>query len=397
MAAEYFATLNGTRVRRVHVCVGNTGPWFADVDLDSDTPLSLEPMSSTLRLGTLEMRGTVAPQFDGAFGEQRRTRIVAGAGGWAAIVEPKPYHNDAGVKAQLVAEDAAREVGETLGGFVPAIERMGFDYARQAAVAARTLEDAAGPDVAWWVDFGGVTHVGPRPSSAAGDDAYTLLAYDPRSRIATLSVDDPAAVGIGSIISEGLGDARAVRQLDIRVDAGELRLIAWLGGSTVEPDRLVGILRAIARRATDGRLYGVYRYRVVRQAGERVELQAVRRGAGLPDLGPVSMWPGLAGLYTDLTPGAEVLVSFVEGDRSQPIVTGFAGPGGQGFVPVHITLGGVAGAPAARVGDAVETLLPPATFSGQLNGAPISGVLTWPNTKALGTITAGSSKVSIAT
>jgi hypothetical protein len=92
-----------------------------------------------------------------------------------------------------------------------------------------------------------------------------------------------------------------------------------------------------------------------------------------------------------------VLVTFIDGDRGQPIVTHFAGVDGAGFVPVAIVIGGDPGAPAARQGDAVEVLLPPAVFSGSIAGfGAASGVLTFPLNKATGIITAGSGKVKIA-
>src|SRR5690606_23653254 len=113
---------------------------------------------------------------------------------------------------------------------------------------------------------------------------------------------------------------------------------AWAGGNESARGRLEDALRSIVRRSTDDRLFGAWRYRVVRMRGDRVELQAVRRDAGLPDVLPVSMWPGLAGAHAELTGGAEVLVQFIEGDRTMPIVTHFAGKDGAGWAPANVTL-----------------------------------------------------------
>lgn len=57
-----------------------------------------------------------------------------------------------------------------------------------------------------------------------------------------------------------------------------------------------------------------------------------------------------------------MLVSFVEGDPTQPIITHFSAPGEIGFVPVSlalnastsITLGEEPSFPVARVGDTVQ-------------------------------------------
>jgi hypothetical protein len=83
---------------------------------------------------------------------------------------------------------------------------------------------------------------------------------------------------------------------------------------------------------------GLYRYRVVSMAGDRVKLQAVRATAGLPDILPVSIHPGMAGLSAQLTKGSVVLVTFIEGDPSSPIVTHFAPKGDPGFLPVSAAL-----------------------------------------------------------
>lgn len=392
MTADLYAAVNGHRVTHCTLTVSNVGPWHAEVDFEAEPDLAGRV---TLAIGDLKLSGTIDASASGTFGLQRRARILAGAGGWGSEIGAKSYHNDGGVKARNVAEDAARAVGETIGTFVPRAERIGRDYARQTGPASVALEDVIG-GVPWWLDYEGVTHVGIRASVPIESSAYEVLAYDPRDRIATLAVDDPGAVRIGSVISERLDEPQTVRSLELRVTPEELRVIAWCGGSETSRERLTGLLRAIARRANEDRLFGAYRYRVVRMNAERVELQAVRKLPGLPDLLPLSMWPGIAGAHAELAPGAEVLVSFLEGDRAQPIVTHFAGADGQGFEPVRLHLGGTSGAPAARQGDAVEVLLPPAMFAGTIGGSPASGVLTFTASKMLGTITAGSGKVRIA-
>lgn len=387
MTDEGLATVNGNRITVARLIVANVGPWYAELDLEASPGLS---GSVKIKLGALELTGTVIPEQDGSFGLQQKCRVIAGAGGWGTVLAGKPYHNDSGIKARLIAEDAAREVGETLGGFVPASERVGVDYVRgHEQLASSVLEQVSGKGVAWWVDYAGVTQVGPRPATALEASAYEVLAFDPRSRIATLAADDPASVKIGSILSERLDAPQTVRDFELTLSGGKFRVTAWCGGSEAEAGRLPSLLRAIARRVTDAPLFGKYRYRVVTMASDgRVELQAVRKGADLPDVKPVSQWPGVAGAHAELTPGAEVLVEFIEGDRSMPVITGYAGKGGVGFVPISLTLGGVVGPPAARQGDAVSVS---GTFTGTIGGSPASGTIT-----ATGTITAGSTKVRIA-
>jgi hypothetical protein len=351
--SELFASVDGHRLTSVRVLAGNIGPWSAECEFEEAPAISGRV---TLTIGTLELSGTVLATQDGTFGLQRKCRIVAGASGWGHPLAPKGYHNDAGVKAKLVVEDAAREAGETLGTFVPVAERIGVDYARQRGPASMALEDVIGDGVAWWVDYAGVTHVGPRPAVPIDKAMYQVLAFDPATRVVTLAVDDPGAVMVGSLLSERLDSPQVVRELELVVDGDSMRVTAWCGGSATDPGRLSMLLRDIARKAVDGQLFGKYRYRVVRMAADaRVELQAVRKLAGLPDLLPVALWPGLPGLEAELAPGSLVLVEFVEGDRAQPIITHFAGKhdGGPG-VPVSLTLCGSTQR-VARQGDLVQS------------------------------------------
>lgn len=394
---EAFASVDGQGLTAVRLTVANTGPWFAECEFEGAPPVQ-PGARAALDIGDMRLVGTVSLTYAGTHGERRKCSIVAGGNGWGQPLAAKSYHNDAGVKARLIAEDAARAVGETLGVFVPASERLAADYVRQAGRATRALEDAAGVGVPWFVDFAGVTQIGPRPAVPLDATRYEVLAYDPRLRLVTLTADQLGAVVIGSVLSEGLDAPQTVREYEISVSGAEVRVKAWCGGADASRGHLADLLTGIATAATDRRLTGLYRYRVVRMAGDRAELQAARKSAGLPDIIPVSIWPGVPGVAVTLTPGTAVLVAFIEGDRTMPVVTHFAGPGGDQFVPVGITIGGPdgSGQPAARSGDSVEVLLPPGVFTGSIGGVPAQGVVSWLIGKTLGTILTGSAKVDIA-
>lgn len=326
--------LDGHRIVAATVHVPWVGPWWADVDLEGAPDVSGRVL---LRLRDLELSGTVDPRGSGTHAHERRVQLVGGAGGWGTPVEARHYHNDAQVRAQTVAEDAARLAGEQLGDFAPAAERVGVDYVRQAGPASRVLEDVIG-GVAWWVDYGGQTQVGARAASEPARTDYEVSDYEARQRMVRLTVDDPGAVRIGSVLTERLDEPQAVRELRIEVRAEAFDVVAWTGGEDGTRGRIDRALRGLVARYTDGRLFGKYRYRVSQMSSDRVELQAVRRGVGLPDMLPLSMWPGVAGAHAELTPGAHVLVEFIEGDRRFPIVTGFAGKDGSGWTPENLTL-----------------------------------------------------------
>lgn len=365
-------TLGGERVSVVRLHVPNVGPWFADCDFE-DAPTFAG--KQTLKVGERSFVGTIDPRFDGTFGGRRRCRLIAGAGSWGKPVKDKDYHNDAGAKARAVADDAAREVGETIGTFAPGVDRLGSDYIREARPASVALEDAAG-GVPWWVDYAGVTQVGSRASTKTAADAYEVLGYEPRSRVATLVVDDVAAIGIGSTLTERLDAPQVIRELEILVSSTGIRVQAWCGGVADGRSREAAWFLAIVERIFASKLFGKYRYRVVKRAGDgRLNLQAVRKGAGLPDMLPIVIWPGFAAGEVNPREGTEVLVEFLEGDRKLPAVTGFTTETG--------------GVELAYKGASVEILLPPCIFSGTVGGAPATGVLSFPMVKTQGTVTGG--------
>ena len=106
--------------------------------------------------------------------------------------------------------------------------------------------------------------------------------------------------------------------------------------------RLLGALQAIAREAFPRADFAFpYRYRVVEMAVDRVQLQAVRKLAGLPDVLPATMFPGTAGTWASLTSGSLVLVQFIEGDPSQPIVTHYSTKDDPGWRPARLVIDAV--------------------------------------------------------
>lgn len=397
------ASLNGAPIRSLTLRVGSAGPWVADVQLAEAQSAT---GAATLAIGATELRGTVIAQHASVFGLGFGARIVGGGGGWTATLSARSYHNDAGIKARLIAEDAAREAGETLGTFDAPHLVVGKDYVRAEVAASAVLEYLADGAV-WFVGFDGVTHVVRERASAPLADGFDLLHFDPANNIATFALDELRTFGVGSVISDArLGAPFTVRDFELSTREGSpLRVTAWGGGSATAEARLPGLMRRIVERLAQTRLYGLYRYRVVSVANDkRVDIQAVRAEAGLPDARAVPQWPGAPGCSAKLAPGSEVLVQFIDGDPSEPVIVQYAGVAGPGFAPdsiaIHsdsVTLGGDAGPPVARQGDTVEVLLPPAQLVGTLGTAPVTGIVTWLAPTASGVITSGSGKVKATT
>jgi hypothetical protein len=407
---DAFATLGNARVRRLSLTVPNIGVWCADVDLMDDAAIA-DGARVDLRIGPTLWRGTVSPGENGVFAATRKCMVKGGAGAWSSTLAPKHYHNDFGVRAAEVVTDLCRETGETLGSFVPAAERIGVDYVRAEGItAAGSLADVIG-GVPWWVDQAGATNVGTRPATQLDPGAYELLAYDPRLRMATLGVNasnvGPIAIG-ATLVDPRIDRSAVIREYTVELEEDRLRVNAYCGGDELTSGNLAQLMTSIVKRIMDERLLGRFKYRVVNMRTDgRVDLQAVNKSSGVPDLRYVSAWPGVAGAHAELTPGAEVLVEFIEGDRAQPILTGFGGKQAPGFVPVGLTLGDPATATeAASVGDTVTSapvLLPTpqtieltglGTFPFKFSPVPVPGSVT-PQAVLLGQIVTGNAVVKV--
>lgn len=372
------ATVNGHRTTSVVVRVPRCGVWYADVDFDSLLPDSALTGDAVLQIGDAEFVGTFASRT-GSFQLQSKARIWGGKGLWQTALKAKDYHSDgAGVKALTVARDAALEAGETIGTF-GLTSRLGVDFVRWAGPASAVLDQVRG-SLDWWVDYAGVTQIGARAESEV-TLPIEVLDYDPRWKTATISADDPRAVVIGSVIRSRVPVALTVRELEVTVSGGKLRIVATGEGTR---NRVLDSIMAAARAAFPfWRYWAPRRYRVSRMSATRVELQIVNRSLGLPDILPISQWPGLAGTWAKLTPGAEVLVQFVDGDPGQPVVTHFAGKGGVGWAPVEVEID--ASDKVAIGSAATETLL----------GAGLGRVLREGDTLTLTGVQAGGSATGV--
>lgn len=385
---DFPITCGGVDCTAVLLHVPSIGPWFADVTL-AEAKATTPAGSIELVIGDVTLRGTVSVPSD-TYGERRTLRVIAGAGGWGKQLPSRHYGNDAGVKDSAIAADAARAAGETLAPGATLPGTRAAHYVRNAGPASRTLEDAAA-GVPWWVDYAGVTQVGQRFVTVPGKGAR-ILDYAITSQHVTLAVDSLNDIAIGAqlIDPRWLGTLVA-SSLEISVTASALRVTAWIGKGA---DSLVESLRALVARLMPQGLFGVYRYRVIRMNGDRVDLQVVNKAIGLPDIVTCDQW-GVNGIHVKFAMGAEVAVSFLDGDRAAPIISSGVGRGGPGATPDRIELGGRNGADAATKGHTVDVLFPPMVFTGTINGQPAAGVVSSMTGKTLGTISGGIPRVGI--
>lgn len=354
------------------------GVWRAEADLVDAVELS---GGVTVVIGGLELVGTV--RSGGVSGSRASYVVIGGADGWAANVGKLSYHTDSGVRASTVISDAATAAGETLGAVNVASEVLGPDYWREAAPARQVLDDLT---VGWWVDTDGVTQTGERPTFPA-PEGVADVSYDPATACLELAADDLTAIAPGMTVDVD-GATVTVQTLTIEATAKGTAILAWC--NTENRSRVADLIRAIA---APERAFGVYEYRVVSMAGNRVNLQAVDKSLGIPDLSAVSVWTA-PGISAQLVAGATVAVSFLNGDRSKPIVMACTPPDRAGHEPDRLDLGGEGGVPVARVGDTVSVMFPAVVpVSGTLSGAPFVGTMQL-TTSAAGIIQGGSLKVN---
>lgn len=333
------ATLEGHTVTHGRVWVPRFGLPWAEVSLDVEATLT-----GSVSLTVADTTWRMAVVAGGANVGRSHYRLVGGAGGWGRDVAEKGYANDAGVKVSTVLGDAAAEVGETFAATLPTT-RIGPAYARERGPAARVLEHVA--PGAWYVREDGSTVLGLRAASSLAT-AYTVGAVDLARGTATLAAEQIAGIVPGLVV-EGLTVADVLHE----VTPGALRSHVWGESAAGETRRVEAIRAIVAQLFPDMRYRGVYEYRVVTQSGERLDVQPVRTGLGLPSLRRVPVRHGIPGAKASHLLGSRVLVSFVDADPARPVVVGFEEPDGPGALAVLLTLqGGTKG--IARKDDAVR-------------------------------------------
>lgn len=346
------AELNGSACTSAHLTIPGVGLWYAECDLAEAVGLS---GAVTLTVLDTAWSGTI---IAGAVVDGRaRYRIVAGAGRWGAELAPRAYANDAGLQVSRLIADAASEAGEPAPVGAPA-DRKGPHYDRPRGPASFQLNVLT--PRAWYARPDGVVAFGARPLLTA--TGLTVVDRNPAARAVTYAAVDSLAGLLPGLQTE-FGTAADV-ELSVTAEGARCRAYASLEGGNARAQLWAEMLDAI----DPGRAFrGVFEYRIVTQSGERLNLQPVRSRANLPDLARVPVRAGVPGVRATHSPGAQVLVAFIDADPTRPAVVGFDAPDQPGWHPLTLELGGPLPLGVARITDPVIC----GPFSGAIVGASI--------------------------
>lgn len=392
--------LQGKPVQSLTMHASEGGTWIADCVMSDATVLTGKV---SLTIGSSEYVGTIDPETSGAFAGATYYRVVGGGNGWGKPVSKRPYANDAGVKTLLVAQDAAAEVGESIGAFEPAQARFAAAYVRRECLASDVLEDAAS-GVPWWVGADGKTNVSTRKLTTPDPRLYHVDTWDPFSQTATIVVESASAIQIGSQLTDERWEGTlVVRDITLQAMGSSIMVDAWCGKELGSSARLAGLLKAFIQKTVDQRLLVRWRYRVESVAADgRLNLIALSGDAPFPSIRRVPQFAGAASAFSEPSPGAIVLVEFVEGDPSLPVCSPGSDTRDKHFVGKRLTLGGKPqlGLDIAYKGAPVSVLMPPLMLNGtvMIGGVPstITGVMISSTGTTLGAVEAGSSKAGVA-
>lgn len=321
-------TVNGLIANSMRWHAGWSGPWTAEVDYETEIPITGKvAIASTTGIALV---GTIDGDRSGSFAGKNHLVIDAGGGGWKTKPRAQHYHADIGLPLQMIASTTAAEVGEVVTVLLPLV--VGTDFVRSGKDPASQIFEDAGID--WWVGVDGITRVGARVPLPA-PPSLTVLDWQPEN--GTVSFTCETLVEPGAIIVDTRFGRKIVREVDAIVAAGSVSGTLFVADAP--PDigsvsEIADMLAQYARLVTRAEYARFYEYVVIAMAGDRVELQSLQKGTGMPDVLPASVWAGASGYKATLTPTSRVLVGFRAGDPTRPFVAFYEPPEGDGWRPL---------------------------------------------------------------
>jgi hypothetical protein len=308
-------TLNGARVLSMALTIPPMGRWHATVE--AEALVVAEGATGTLVLGSASYVGTVGrTSTDGA---KCKLELQGGAE-WSKILAPRSYRSEVSVRATTVLTDLAREVGGTFGLVVD--RDLGAEFCAEATVATHELDAVLG---SWWIDPSGAVRSGTRTVAPA---ASKVLAFDGSTSVVALAPVDAGTLAPGqTVVADGVA-----RVLGTIIITGPTDAMAWC----LPRDPIALAIAAMIDRELAKRDYAVREYRIALLNGDYADL--VPSNAALPQLRKVRHRPGVPGASAEVTLGSTVLVAFVDGQRSKPVIVGYGGVDTAASEPVELML-----------------------------------------------------------
>ncbi|HMI84870.1 MAG TPA: hypothetical protein VK550_12305 [Polyangiaceae bacterium] len=364
--------LGAQTVQRSSIYVPEWGGWHADVGLDGG---SVPTGAITLTSGTLVLQGRVQRSgFDAP--DKPRVVVVGGLGWQELITAPISFQSDAGVRLSTVLSALSKGSGQaieqprdtTIGVYFECVASRPGEPVRWADVLAELVRNGYSPP--WRVDPDGVTRFGARTPKEVSARA-TVLHVDAGVGFTTYGIDDPAEFLPGNTVN-GTTIARVV----IRETSGKFEVDVYTKEPQATPAIREQIRRIVAECMAAQDIVRTYTVASVKPDG-RLDLVPPTDAPHLPEMKNVEPWT-LGGTKYEAAAGEEVVVLKRDNKSTRPIVFG-----------VKLGAGPFAG--VARQGDTVTVMLPPATFSGTINGLPAQGLVVWPG-QTLGQISIASAK-----
>lgn len=360
-----FATLNGVNIVGGTLAIPQVGMWTADVALGTD---EAETGPATIVLGNLTLQGTI--YRSSPFAGQTRARIIGGGAGWRKTLPAKSYSSQTGVSLRMILSDAAAECGEKVN--LATDTQVGPFYARLSGLGSATLR-AFCP--AWYVDMSGVTQIASWPVVVVGSP-FLVTEQRTDEGMAEIATEDYASWLPGaSFTAPNLDGAFQSfgSHYTFKTD-GTFRLQIL---TDTAQDRLLGPLQSVIDLRMSGvRFYGRYRYTISNPTATTVDATPMDTSLGLPGLSGVPLDSDSISSYVPPN-GGECHVQFMDGKPTLPRVVWTAGT-----ASVVNVLGG--SNPVARLGDQVQSFLPPslvinAVISAPVPGTTLTGTIIVPN------------------
>jgi hypothetical protein len=364
--------LGSQNVQRSSLYIPEWGGWHTDLMLDSGP---VPTGDAVLTSGTLALHGRI--KRSGFDAPDKPHVVMFGGLGWQNLITaPISFQSDAGVRLSTVLETLSKGSGQaivqprdtTIGVYFECVASRPGAPVRWADVLAELVREGNCPP--WRVDPDGVTRFGPRTPKEVSSRA-TVLHVDSSVGFTRYGIDDPADFLPGNTIN-GVPITRVV----VLEESGKFQVDVY----TKEPEAVPGIREQIRRIVAECMaaqdIVRTYTVASVKSDG-RLDLVPPTDAPHLPEMQNVEPW-SLGGTKYEAAEGEEVVVIKRDNKSTRPIVLG-----------VKLAAGPFAG--LARLGDSVTVMLPPATFSGTINGLPASGLVVWPG-QTIGQISTSSAK-----